>query len=264
MIRALAAEFGKLKRSRMVLWTALAVIGYTAIGLAVFPVVEKMMAETNGLQASTSIFAQAGITAINWESGMLFIPMGVSGAWGVMLLSLVASYVFGRELREGADVAAATLPVRRESFVAAKLVVIAAWAVGLAALSVIAQVLVDLIYLGSEGFEFVFVWQAFVDTLHAMLPIYLTLPLIAWLSLTRKGYLRPMVFALVMYMLATSLIGLDAARYFPWSMPIVLVGVTWMPLRGDLNMLSWIIALAVFAVGLFLVLRKATRPAEIV
>lgn len=268
-MRALAAEFGKLKRARMILWTALVVIGYTSIGLAMLPVFEDLQSQAlTAAPGSTAAavgesYAEAGITGINWESAMKFVPMGVSGAWGVMVLSLITAYVFGRELREGTDVASATLPVRREAFVAAKMIVIAVWAIGLAVLSVIAQVGVDFIHLGTEGFRFLYTWRAFVQTLHAMLPLYLTLPLVAWLSLSRKGYLRPMLFALVMFMLASGLIGLDAAAYFPWSMPIAAVGVTWMPAASGLTAVSWLIAFAVFAVGMLAVLRRVNRAGDV-
>lgn len=269
MMRALAAEFSKLKRARMILWTALVVIGYTAIGLAMYPVIEDLQAEAataapgSAAAGMAEAFAAGGITGINWESALVFTPMGVSGAWGVLLLSLIAAYVFGRELREGTDISSATLPIRRETFVFAKMVVIAVWAVGLAILAVAAQLAVGLIHLGAEGLRFAYVWQGFVDTLYAMLPLYLTLPIVAWLSLSRKGYLRPMLFATVMFMLASSLIGLDAAAYFPWSMPIAAVGVTWMPGGTGLTAVSWLIALAVFAAGMLAVLRRVNRAGDV-
>lgn len=263
MMRALAAEFGKLKRARMILWTALVIVGYSAIGLATFPVVEDLIATMPAAgDASVNPYVAANLTVINWQNAVRFIAMGVSGAWGILLLSLITAYVFGRDLREGTDISSATLPIRREAFVAAKMVVIAAWAAALGVLAVFAQVGVGLIFLGTDGFQWAYVWSALGDTLYAMLPLYLTLPVIAWLSLTRKGYLRPMLFALVMMMLANGLIGLDAAAYFPWSMPIVLAGVTWMPLTGELTAVSWLIALAVFVVGMYLVVRRVNRPVE--
>lgn len=242
----------------MILWTALVIVGYTAIGLVMFPILEDLQA-SGAMGSAGDVFAEAGIVEINWETGMRFIAMGVSGAWGVMLVSLITAYVFGRELREGTDVSTATLPIRREYFVFAKLTVVAMWLIGLALLAVVAQVVVDAVYLGFEGFRLVYAWRAFLDTLYALSPLFLTVPVVAWLSLTRKGYLRPMLFALVVFTIANSLIGLDAAAYFPWSMPIVLVGVTWMPLTGELTALSWVIALAVFAAGLFAVLRATNR-----
>lgn len=268
-MRALKAEFAKLKRSRMILWTALVVLGYTSIGLAMYPVLDDMMAQ--GVAAAPGspaaqvreAFARAGITEINWDGAMRFVPMGVSGAWGIMVLSLIAAYVFGRDLREGTDISSGTLPIRRETFVFAKMVVIAVWAVVLAALAVLAQVGVDLVHLGAEGLRFEYVWRAFLETLYVMLPLYLTLPVIGWLSLSRKGYLRPMLFALVMFMASTGLVGLDAAAYFPWSMPIAAVGVTWMPAREALTIVSWLIALAVFAVGMFAVLRRVNRAGDV-
>ncbi|MBN1192518.1 MAG: ABC transporter permease [Coriobacteriia bacterium] len=260
MIRALRAEFGKLKRARMILWTALIIIGYSSIGIAMMPVVEDHV--VNIPAGAVNPFEAAGLTVLNWENAVRFIAMGVSGAWGIMVLSLITAYVFGRELREGTDVASATLPVRREAFVFAKMVVIAFWAAGLAVLAVMAQVGVGAVYLDLDGFKWSYVGRALADTLYAMLPLYLTLPVIAWLSLSRKGYLCPMLFAVVMYVLASGLIGLDAAAYFPWSMPIVLVGVTWMPLTGELTAASWAIALAVFAVGMVAVLRKVNHAAE--
>ena len=262
MMRALAAEFSKLRRSRMVLWTVLVILGYTSIGLAVFPIIKSSIADLSTSAVSSPVgdaFAAAGLTEINWETAMRFIAMGVSGAWGIMLLSLITAYVFGRELREGTDIASATLPISRGSFVIAKMVVIAVWSVGLALLAVIAQVGVDLLYLGADGFAWEYVLRAVSDSLLAMLPIYLTLPVVAWLSLSRKGYLRPMLFALVMFMISTSLVGMDAAAYFPWSMSVAAVGVTWMPLAGELSAVSWLIATALFAIGLIAVLRKVNR-----
>lgn len=261
MMRALAAEFAKLKRARMLLWTSLVIIGYTSIGLAVFPIVEKMSGQpaTTGPDAAGQVFAQAGITTIDWPTAMRFIPMGASGAWGVMLLSLIAAYVFGRELREGTDVTTATLPLRREAVVAAKMVVIAAWVAALCALAVVADVAVVAFYLGVDGFTLAPVLKAFGQTLYACLPIYLGLPIVGWLSRSRKGYLRPMLFAFVTFSVAMSLVGLDAAAYTPWSMPTVLTGVTWMPLAGDVTWVSWVIALGVFVVGMFLLLRQSVR-----
>ncbi len=261
MMRALSAEFAKLKRSRMLLWTSLVVVGYTSIGLAVFPIVEKAQLQSSGSTPSAigDVFAQAGIVEIDWSTAMKFIPMGVSGAWGILLLSLVAAYVFGRELREGTDVASATLPVRRETAVAAKMIVIAAWMVGLALLAVVADIGVVAVYLGFDGFSLSHVWKALAETLYACLPIYLTLPLVGWLSRSRKGYMRPMLFALVAFMVSSSLMGTDLAAYVPWSMPIVAVGVTWMPLRGELTAVSWVIATAVFCFGMVALFRQANR-----
>ncbi|PKQ37223.1 MAG: hypothetical protein CVT59_08245 [Actinobacteria bacterium HGW-Actinobacteria-1] len=261
MMRALSAEFAKLKRSRMILWTSLVVVGYTSIGLAVFPLLKKAQAGDIAMGAAGigDAFAKAGITEMNWANAMKFIPMGVSGAWGIMLLSLVAAYVFGRELREGTDIATATLPIRREYVAVAKMAVIAVWTVYLSALAVIADVAVVGIYMGFDTFAWSYVGRAFVETLYACLPIFLTLPLVGWFAMSRKGYLRPMLFALVTFMVANTLVGLDAAAYVPWAMPIVGVGVTWMPTRGELGAVSWLIAAAVFIVGMAVVLRSANR-----
>jgi ABC-type transport system involved in multi-copper enzyme maturation permease subunit len=260
MMRTLVSEFEKLKRSRMVMWTSLVVIGYTSIGLAMFPIIEKAQNADGSLAGGMGeVFAQAGIVEINWSTAMKFIPMGVSGAWGVLLLSLVAAYVFGRELREGTDVSTATLPVRREAVVLAKMVVIAVWTVGLSLLAVLADIGVLALYLGFDGFALSYVLRAFGETVYACLPIFLTLPLIGWLSRSRKGYMRPMLFALAAFMVSSSLMGTDAAAYVPWSMPIVAVGVTWMPLRGELTAVSWAIALVVFILGMVALFHQANR-----
>ncbi len=261
MMRALMAEFAKLKRSRMILWTSLVVVGYTSIGLVVFPLLKKAQAGEIAMGGAGigEAFARAGITEMNWANAMKFVPMGVSGAWGVLLLSLVAAYVFGRELREGTGVASATLPVRREYTAIAKMAVIAVWVAYLSALAVIADVFVVGVYMGFDTFAWSYVRSAFVETMYACLPILLTLPLVGWLAMSHKGYLRPMLFALGTFLVANSMVGLDAAAYVPWAMPITAVGVTWMPARGELGVASWSIAAAVFAVGMFAVLRTANR-----
>ena len=51
--------------------------------------------------------------------------------YGLVLFGLVTAYVFAREYGEGTAKEMLTLPIRRESFLAAKSIVLATWVLGL-------------------------------------------------------------------------------------------------------------------------------------
>jgi len=261
-MRALAAEFGKLKHSRMPLWTALAVLGYEAINLALMPVM-KDPATVAKMASAGGGFGKAlatGMYAPTWENFLRFGAQGISGAWGLYLFGLAAAYLFGRESREGTAGTMLTLPVRREYFVVAKMTVLAVWALGLTLLSSVLHVGVVAL-IGADGFAWAHVAKSLADTLTVALLVYLTMPLVAWFALLGRGYLPPMLFCVAMNMTGMALVQTsDLSSYFPWSMPVNFIGASWMPVPpSPLVAGSWAVAAVCFAAGLALVMWRADR-----
>lgn len=252
MTRVLGAEFLKLKRSMMPLWTSLAVLVYAALNLAILPAVTspktlEKIASVGGVFAEA---VTAGLYRPNWTNFLHFGAQGIAGSWGVLTFGLVAAYLFGREFKEGTATTMLTLPVRREYVVLAKLAVLAVWVFGLTLLSVVLQMGVVAL-LGVSGFAWMHVVRSLTDGLTVSLLLYLTLPVVAWFAMLGKGYLRPMLFSLAMMMVGNALVGTSWSRWFPWNMPLHLVGASWYPIPpSGLVPGSWAVAVGVFLAGL--------------
>lgn len=261
MSRAIRAEFLKLRRARAILWSALVVFIYNVIN-AVFvfnlknPAASAQMAKAGGPFTKAAL---AGFYQPTWANFLRFIPQGISGAWGVLLFGFVAAYIFAQEYRERTAAATLTTPVRREYVAGAKMLVLAAWVLGLTLLSMMLGT-AGVALAGIGGFTWKLIATTLLDSLEVSLLLYLTLPFVAWLAVAGKGYLRPMLFSVIALMLGNSLISTGAARWFPWDMPVLAVGASWMPVPPmTLVAGSWAVSVAVFAIGLFGLNRQMNR-----
>lgn len=252
MMRALAAEFTKLKRSRMVLLTVVAVLAYAAIDLALGPYVSspegmEMIAEQGGA------FAQAvemGLYEPTWENYLVMTPQMIAGGLALLLFALVAAYMFGREYKEGTAPQTLSTPVRREFVVLSKMIVLGVWILALGLL-MLAVHLVDMAILGFDGFAWTLVFETLGETLIVTFMLYLTMPVFAWFAVWGRGYLRPMLAAIVLMGVGNGLLVDDISRFYPWNMPVHQVGASWMPIPpSELVVGSWVVLAIVFALGL--------------
>ncbi|HEY5506972.1 MAG TPA: ABC transporter permease [Coriobacteriia bacterium] len=250
-MRLLAAEFLKLKRSRMPLWSVLIVAVAAGLSLAVLPVLAdpKMQAT---IAKGGGVFARAvaaGVYQPTWTNYLHIGVQGMTGSWGILTFGLVTAFLFGREFKEGAAQTMLTLPIRREYVVVAKLVVLAVWVFGLGLLSVLLTSAAT-VALGVRGFAWAAVLTSLGQTTLAIVPLYLTLPLVAWFAVRGRGYLQPMLYSLGVMMVGNALVQTPASRYFPWNMPLHMVGASWYPIApSPLVVGSWVVALCVFGVG---------------
>jgi ABC-2 type transport system permease protein len=242
MLRALKAEVLKLRRARMVMWTALSV--------ALVPAVV----------ASSLKLSNTDLGRTTWESFMDFAPQMMASWWGVLLFGLAASYLFGREYADGTAKTMLTLPIRRESFVAAKMIVLAAWVFGLTALSVVLEAACAAV-LRLPGFAWEHVWATAGESMTIALLVYLTLPVVAWLAMLEKGYLPPMLFSAFMATAGFMCGAIGWGRWFPWSMPLAVAGSAFGPLiqKPTLVAGSWVVEVVVFSIGLAAVIAYIDR-----
>jgi hypothetical protein len=242
MLRALSAEFMKLKRASTVLWTLLAV--------ALWPVMTVIW----------TLQFDRRLESTTWDSFMHQAPQSMASWWGFLIFGLMASYLFARELADGTAKNMLTLPVRREWFVVAKMVVLALMVFGLAALSVAVHV-VWAAALGLHGFAWEHVWTSMGEAMTIALLMYLTLPVVASLAMLERGYLPPMLFSSLVAGVALMPMPAWWCRWFPWSMPQALAGSFIGPglAKPTLVAGSWVVATAVFVVGLTAVILYVDR-----
>jgi len=259
MMRAIKAEFMKIKGSKVPLWTALAVVAYAAVAIGGAFAMKNgdtaaSLAKAGGAWAEA---AELGRYTPTWENMLRSNVQGIAGAWGVFLFGFVTAYVFGRERKEGTDATLLTAPVKRRTFALAKMVVVVAWVLALTILSFAIQT-VGMGLAGLDGFAWEHISRSLGQMLSAAAIIYLTLPLVAFVALLGKpGYLKPMVFAVLANGVGMTLATSGSANLIPWAMPVLIGGASWLPIvSGELSAASWAVCAGVFAVGMAAVMWK--------
>ena len=222
----------KLRRSSTPLWTCLVVLLAPAI------------------TASTLSLTNAGSARTDWGAFMRGGPQLMASWYGILLFGMAAAYLFGREYGEGTAKEMLTLPLRREYFFVAKMIVLAAWVLGLALLSLAAQAGYAAV-LGLDGFSWAEAARCVTISLKVALLTYATLPWVALLAMVGRGYLAPMVYSALAAFFGVALAEAGWSRWFPWSMSLSVTGVTLFPAvpMPTLVFGSWALMALVFVMG---------------
>ncbi len=218
---AFQVELLKARRSRMPLATAL---GFALAPLAggFFMVVARdpEMARRLGL---ISAKAQVVGSVADWPAYLGFLAQTVA-VGGILLFSIVAAWVFGREFADRTVKDLLALPTPRAALVAAKFGTVVLWAAALTGV-------VYLIGLGvgaaiglppASPRAFWHATGAFAVT--AGLTVALVPP-IAFAASAGRGYLPPMGAAIVALVLAQVVAAAGWGAAFPWSVPALYAGM---------------------------------------
>jgi ABC-type transport system involved in multi-copper enzyme maturation permease subunit len=226
--QALTAEFLKLRRCK-VTWSSLAVfcMGPLGIALMMWIVREPGRAAQLGL-----LGAKANLSGLEatWPAYFsMLIPL--VGMGGMMLLSFIVAYVFGREHAEGTAKNMLALPIGRHWFALAKLAVTAAWWAVLV-VAVLAESLAVGGVLGLPGFSVDLALRAARDALTAAAVSFLLAPVVAWIALVGRGYMAPIGFAFAMMALGQIFSKTGWAEWFPWSIVPLLIGAVGQPVKA--------------------------------
>ncbi len=242
--QVLATEFLKLRRSKItwLSWLAFSIMPLVG-GLFMWIIREPQRAAQLGLLGQKARFA--GATA-DWPSyfSLLLQTMGIGG---MILVSVITAYVFGREYSDGTAKNMLALPVARHRFVFAKLAVVFTW-FGLLAIFSIAEGFAVGALLGLPGFSTSIVVSSVRDILLAALVAYLLAPVVAWIAALGQGYLAALGFTIFMLVLGMVLGATGWGKWFPWSIVPLFAGVAG-PRVETLAPASLVIVLFTFAGG---------------
>jgi ABC-2 type transport system permease protein len=220
-------EFLKLRRSK-VPWFSLAAISMGPLGIALFMwiLLEPDRAAQLGLLGAKA--SLSGLAA-TWPAffSMLVLIVGIGG---MLLLSFIVAFVFGREYAEGTAKNLLALPVGRPTFVIAKFVVAAAWWLALV-VAVIVEALAVGGLLGLPGFSVDLAAAAVSGAVLAAGIAYLLAPVVAWITVLGRGYMAPIGFSLAMLAVGNVLSKTGWGVWFPWSIVPTMVGMVGSPVR---------------------------------
>jgi ABC-2 type transport system permease protein len=212
---SLWAETLKMIRSKVPLLTA---IGFCFAPLAggLFMIILKDPAAAKSFGLITAK-AQLLTGTADWTSYFGFLAQAVA-AGGMILFSILTIWIFGREFSDRTVKEWLSLPTPRESIVAAKFLVIAAWSL-VVSLIVFAVGLVvgGLVVIPGWSMELLRTW--FVNILGTAA---LTIPLMSFVALLTsmgRGYLPPFGWTIFTLFLANIAVILGWGDWLPWSIP---------------------------------------------
>lgn len=217
----LITEFLKLRRSKAVWisWIAYSIMPIVA-GLFMWIVREPDRAAQLGLLGAKAEFF--GISA-DWPNyfGML---LQITGIGGMILVSVIAAIVFGREYSDGTSKNMLVLPVQRHWFVLAKFIVVLAW-FGALTVSMLVEGVMIASLLELEGYSISVLIGGVSELLLAALVAWLLVPVVAWIAELGRGYLAPLGFTIFALILGNVFGATGWGKWFPWSIVPLFAGV---------------------------------------
>lgn len=213
-------ELRKATRSRVPLFTALgSLIVPLAGAFLMFVYKYPAFARQNGLISAKANLA--GGTA-SWPSYLGVLTQGIA-VGGIILFSLIVSWVVGREFADGTLKDLLAVPVSRATILLAKFLVVALWSllltVMISLLSLLLGAAIDLPH-GSIGLV---VHGTATLIITACMVIADVFP-VAFFASVGRGYLLPMGIAALGVVLTNLIVFAGWGSYFPWSVPALYAG----------------------------------------
>ncbi|PKQ15008.1 MAG: hypothetical protein CVT67_11480 [Actinobacteria bacterium HGW-Actinobacteria-7] len=224
----LATEFLKLRRCK-VTWFTFAGLSMGPLGLALFMWIVREPGRAAQLGLLGTKANLSGLEA-TWPAYLSTLTLLV-GIGGMLLLSFIVAYVFGREYTEVTAKNMLALPVARHWFVMAKLVVAAVWWLVLT-VAVLAEAMVVGFALSLPGFSATMAIGAVGNALVAAGISYLLVPVVAWITTAGRGYMPPLGFAIAMMALGNIFGKTGWAEWFPWSIVPLMIGMVGNPVES--------------------------------
>ncbi len=211
-------EWRKAIRSRMPIWTALGSM-FMPLGIAflIFVAKNPEISQRLGLvSAKANIVAYA---ATDWPT-YLRVYGEIIGAGGLVLFTLIISWIFGREFADGTLKDMLAVPVQRGSIVVAKFIVMAIWCEAMTVIIFIAGLIMGA-FINLPGWSTsVFLQGGAIVATTSILTVAVVFPFALFASIGR-GYLLPIgVVILTMIMVNLALI-LGLGEYFAWAIPVL-------------------------------------------
>ena len=219
LTNALWIELRKAARSRMPLFTALGFL-VVAFGLAFLMFIYKYPAFARSLGLISAKAKLAG-GAATWPYylGLLGQTIAIGG---LLVFSLVESWVFGREFADGTLKDLLAVPVSRATILLAKFLVVVLWSLLLTVMLSLVCLLLGAAIGLLQGTKEVF-WNGTVTlAVTACLVIVDVFPF-AFFASVGRGYLLPMGVTLLVLLLGNVVAIAGWGSYFPWAVPALYV-----------------------------------------
>ena len=224
--RLIRTEVAELRRSFVVWLAVLLVVGGSVLA--------RMLTWISHALGRTEL---RGLPFVNADMGWgdVAIPLAL------LAYLIMTSYVFGRDFEDGNIDLVLTAPVRRESVVVARTIVIAAGAILLSLMGWAADVAMRTL-LATSSFDPGATISA-AAVLGAAMAGIATLPLVAWASVRFRGVLPALGLGIAIQVIVLALAGFAPVRLLPWFLPTTLAA------GGGASLFSVALSVLLFAGG---------------
>jgi ABC-2 type transport system permease protein len=243
LTNALWIELRKAVRSRLPVFTALGFL-VLACGLAFLMFIYKYptFARSIGL-ISTKANLAGGAATWPYYLGILGQALAIGG---LLLFTLIESWVFGREFVDGTLKDLLAVPVARATILAAKFIVVVLWSVLLSAMLFLVSLLLGIAIGLSQGSMEIF-WHGAVTLAVATCLVIIDVLPFSFFASVGRGYLLPMGVVLLVLVLGNVAAIAGWGNYFPWAVPALYAGLVG---KGSLDPASYLLVLVTGLAGL--------------
>ncbi len=245
LTNAVWIELRKATRSRVPLITALgSLIVPLAGAFLMFVYKYPALARQIGLISAKANLA--GGTA-NWPSYLGVLTQGIA-VGGIILFSLIVSWVVGREFADGTLKDLLAVPVSRATMLLAKFLVVALWSLLLTVMIAFVSLLLGAAIGLPQGSTGLFFHGTATLAITACMVIVDAFP-VAFFASVGRGYLLPIGIAALGLVLTNLIVFAGWGSYFPWSVPALYAG--YVGSKGaNLEPISYLIVLITGLVGM--------------
>jgi ABC-2 type transport system permease protein len=238
------AESLKARRSKLPLFTASAFLILPLVsGLFMIILKDPQMAKEMGI---ISVKAQIVAGAADWPTLFEMLKMG-TGIAGLILFSMIITWVFGREFSDHTAKELLAIPIPRRFIVSAKFVLASLWMMALTIFIYLITLLVGGV-VDIPGWSPPLAWSSFWSLLLIALLTVMLMPVVALIASAGRGYLPPLGWAFLTMALAQIAAVMGWGEWFPWSVPSLLSEFSG-PQSVPLGLHSYLVVLLIFIIG---------------
>lgn len=206
MIRILAAELLKLKRSKIFSVSILGILSSPLMNFLLYLAIKKQLPEKS-------------ITLYNYlRQTNIFVTFLI----GTLLFGLIATYLFNREYQDNTLKNILAIPVNRTQLIIGKFLVLFGWIMVLVFVNFIAASLLGLTGIFTEVQLDIFIQQFKLYILGGILLFSLT-PVAVLITLIYKNYVHSIVFTIIVTFIGMIILNSKYVMVYPWTVPFTLI-----------------------------------------
>jgi len=242
---ALWTETLKMRRSKVPLFTAVG-FSFAALVDGLFMIIMK---DPEAARKMGLISAKAQLLAgtADWPTFFSVLAQAVA-VGGAILFAIITIWMFGREFSDHTVKELLALPTSRETIVAAKFMILAAWTLILTVfiflIGLIIGSLVDI-----PGWSTELLQSAFGDVMGSGLLTILLLPFVALVASAGRGYLPSFGWTILTVVMSQIAAITGWGDWFPWSVPALFSGMAG-PRADLLGWYSYVMVILTSLIGL--------------
>lgn len=221
IVSCILIEWRKLIKSRLSIITLCSICLVPFI-VGLFAVMMKYPEYFKNLGLISAKIEMIGIT--DWSSYFMALSQVIS-VGGLLIFGFTTSWVFGREYSDKTMVDLLALPIKRDTIVLSKFIVIALWSYIISMFALLLGLLAGKL-IGLSGWSSITVYKGMLTFAYCTtLTILLSTP-VAFFACLGRGYLLPLAFIIFTMIFSQLGSALNLGEYIPWAIPALASGIT--------------------------------------